>query len=360
MLQQVSFQNFKAIGEAVIPLHPLTVFAGPNGAGKTSILQGVYYLSQAVWLKSLDEFFSGDRQLDRLWKRGADAPLRIEFLLDGARVALTPQPGRGHAAKMKLLGEGRESPFFSISPLSKPELEAQVQKHLNAFSPAVYFASGTLSGNLADAARRFDPPLYLEGDGLASMLVFLRLNAPDLFAQIEDAMRRIFPKIEQIRFERAYKQQTPELWVRESLLFDAAGSRGVPAAAMSEGEMRTLSMLTALIGARPEPPRLFLADAIDQALHPAAQVRLMEVLRELLQTRPELQILASSHSPAFLDLLEVDEVRLTNLGDDGEVRAARLQEHPEFEKHRDQLKPGEFWRMMGESWFGPGRRELAR
>jgi hypothetical protein len=44
-------------------------------------------------------------------------------------------------------------------------------------------------------------------------------------------------------------------------------------------------------------------------------------------------------------------VRLTILDDDGAVLTARLQDHPEFERWKDVMTPGEFWSTVGEEWI---------
>ncbi len=64
-----------------------------------------------------------------------------------------------------------------------------------------------------------------------------------------------------------------------------------------------------------------------------------------------MQIVATSHSPYLLDHLAPEEVRLTVLDDQGAVVAGRLDEHPEFEKWKETMAPGEFWSMVGEKWL---------
>ena len=72
--------------------------------------------------------------------------------------------------------------------------------------------------------------------------------------------------------------------------------------------------------------------------------------RKLLSSDPDLQIVATSHSPYLLDQMQPQEVRLTMNRDEGSVACARLDEHPEFEKWKDMMAPGEFWSFVGESW----------
>ena len=65
-------------------------------------------------------------------------------------------------------------------------------------------------------------------------------------------------------------------------------------------------VLSAVLG--PESPQLVLLDDIDKALHPQAQKELVRVIRAILAQFPELQIVATSHSPYLVDEFAADEV----------------------------------------------------
>lgn len=93
-----------------------------------------------------------------------------------------------------------------------------------------------------------------------------------------------------------------------------------------------------------------LLDDLDRGLHPRAQRELVSLLRQLLSEQRNLQIIATTHSPYLLDNLKASEVRLTALHEDGTTAVARLDEHPEFEKWKDDFAPGEFWSAVGEEW----------
>lgn len=64
-----------------------------------------------------------------------------------------------------------------------------------------------------------------------------------------------------------------------------------------------------------------------------------------------LQIVATTHSPYLLDYVEADEVLLTSLGDDGYAAVKPLTEHPDYERWKDVMAPGEFWSTVGERWI---------
>jgi hypothetical protein len=41
---------------------------------------------------------------------------------------------------------------------------------------------------------------------------------------------------------------------------------------------------------------------------------------------------------------------VATMGDDGGMRIAPLTSHPEYERWKDAMAPGEFWSHVGESW----------
>lgn len=122
----------------------------------------------------------------------------------------------------------------------------------------------------------------------------------------------------------------------------------MPASQVSEGTLLVLGLLAALHG--PDRPNLMLLDDLDRGLHPRAQKELIALLRGLLETNQELQVLASTHSPYLLDCMETNEVRMTHLQDGATVCAA-LASHPKFDKWKDEFSPGEMWSLFGEKWL---------
>ena len=60
------------------------------------------------------------------------------------------------------------------------------------------------------------------------------------------------------------------------------------------------------------------------------------------------------------DVLEkvVEPIRLTTLDDEGRVVCGRLTDHPDFERWKDEMSPGEMWGMWGESWLTKNRQEV--
>ena len=80
------------------------------------------------------------------------------------------------------------------------------------------------------------------------------------------------------------------------------------------------------------------------------RIPVVRLLRKIQQQKPDLQIIATTHSPYLLDEMRPEEVRLTTRLDDGSVACGRLDAHPDFERWKEAMAPGEFWSMVGERW----------
>jgi predicted ATPase len=171
----------------------------------------------------------------------------------------------------------------------------------------------------------------------------MTLNDPDTWHRLQADLRRIIPTISRLRHTRSFQNQPT------TLLFDTVGADSLLANQVSEGTLLVLGLLTALYS--PDRPSLLLLDDLDRGLHPKAQKELIGLLRELLGTNPELQIVASTHSPYMLDWLEPGEVRMTILNDKGATVCAPLTDHPKFDRWKDEMAPGEMWSVFGENWL---------
>lgn len=368
-------------------LEPLTVLVGPNASGKTTLLEGMELVSQVGtsaigeriaefvnWKHAgIQSYGVDDRPalgISGIWS-GTTGTMRI-ISGEGANKRLAP--ARVPAFKVKK-GEG-----FSISGEWAGKAFPNQQDNggkdggvlgsvLESFRAALR-STTVLSlepHQLAGASYSEDalPSIQSDGSGLASVLAHLKLSQDEIFEGIEQALREIVPAVRRIRIERAQVEQTairtisvddqrhelPEtrtIWGNK-VVMDMKGARGVPADAVGEGTIMALGLLTVLMG--PLKPRLVLLDDVELSLHPAAQAKLVGVLRAIQKQDPELQIIATSHSPFILNYLAPQEVRMTFLGDDGFARCEKLTAHPEFEQWKELMRPGEFWSTVGERWI---------
>jgi predicted ATPase len=83
----------------------------------------------------------------------------------------------------------------------------------------------------------------------------------------------------------------------------------------------------------------------DQSLHPRAQMELVRLIKRLLDEIPDLQIVATTHSPYVLDELEPSQIHAFALREDGTVASKRLSDHPEAERMKGSLTSGQLWTL---------------
>ena len=211
-----------------------------------------------------------------------------------------------------------------------------------------------------------DPPrVEYTGEGLASVLAYMALNDPQGFADLVAVARTLIPRLRRIRFRKAIVYRTESELVRfgqdtvnrrnrrpyqgELILFDFEHAENISARTASEGTMLILGMLTVLLG--PTRPRILLLDDLEHSLHPLAQKQLVEVIGQILQKFPDLQILATAHSPYLLNYLRLNRFRIMATGPDGSSRCGRLSDHPKFATWKEEMAPGEMWSLFGEKWL---------
>ena len=380
MISAVELTNFKNVRHARVELGRLTVFVGPNGSGKTSVLQAIDLATRALRLRtrpsgqllfpeltdSIGELrpagvFQGGKHCDWLYSRGGTGDLAIAcHTTDGDRYAVVARPPAGWPPASA--GEfGRRAWDFRFEP-ADGDVSASVIQRLGE----VRFMRLNVAALAAASYSTVTPPrMASNGKGLASVLAFMALNSPESFRGLTDELRKIIPTLRRIRFTRDTVRRVEREIVRfgkdtvvrplrrsvqgDTILFDYDTGDNVSATLVSEGTLLLLGLLAVLLG--PRRPRVLLLDDLDHGLHPRAQRALLNVLRALLEQFPDLQIASTAHSPYLLDGLHPDEVRLTTTDADGYSVCGKLTDHPDFDRWKDEMTPGELWSLFGEKWL---------
>jgi predicted ATPase len=368
MINSIQIQNFKNLRDVQTDLAPLTVFVGANASGKTSVLQAIHLAVRAAGRFEPQLVFSEKQHCAWLYSRDGSGALSIACKTSGGTFA--PEGG-----------------IFRISAEYPHVIPSSKQSEDLRFGRWEFQLDPSLPSDLADASEGAGPieflhlntdkltePAYLDyspprlesdGEGLAAVLAYMALNNPDGFDEVVAWMRTLIPYLRRIRFSKSLVQRVEKEFVRfgddtverqskreyqgDIIVFDFFNADNVGAHTVSEGTMMLLGLLTVLLG--PTRPSVLLLDNIEQGLHPLAQKSLLNVLRQVMQRFPGLQILATAHSPYLLDQLQPEEIRLMAVGDDGYAVCGRLDDHPQFEKWKDEMAPGELWSLFGEKWL---------
>jgi len=375
MINRVQFRNFKVLRQVEVDLERLTVFVGANASGKTSLLEGLHCVADYCGLdradtKAFATTFWGFRS------SGVSGDFGVMACGEDCVVSLAVDPTDFGLTK----GQGSSFVGHSFREEGiKHELEVNrvgdlAVERAKPFAPVAFLRLDVKSLVAPSYSDEPTPRMEPDGHGLPSVLAYLAANRPNDYADLLLALLRVIPIVQAMRFPRAavvrpvseiitvdgkpYTHQGEKTYWGNSIEFDVVGGRSIPASRVSEGTLLVLGILTAVLG--PARPRLLLLDDIDRALHPKAQKDLVALLRKLMEANPELQIIATSHSPYLLDHLRPEEVRLTTLCEDGSAACARLDQHPEFEKWKDEMSPGEFWSTVGEKWVAEVGPEVGK
>ena len=347
MISKLSIRNFKCLRDVHVDLERFTVFVGPNASGKSSILQVLDILCRTFRPQEVNV----ENELIQALSRGSKDPVEVLFKAGEpwyryrTRTSTNP-PNPPHVHQAKWAGDGRgvvtdlaidEWKLWKPDAAGKSPLPVSVLLRLEA--------SKLIQNNPAPDPTVMSP----DGIGLHSALASMALSDPDAWQQLQADLRRIIPTIRRLRHTPTKPNQP------SALLFDTVGADSLSASQVSEGTLLVLGLLAALHA--PSGPGLVLLDDLDRGLHPKAQKELITLLRGLLDTNPDLQIVATTHSPYLLDCMQPAEVRMTHLTDDGSTHCAPLTRHPKFEKWKDEFHSGEMWSMFGEKWVT--EREVA-
>lgn len=211
-----------------------------------------------------------------------------------------------------------------------------------------------------------NPVLGTSGENLAAVLDALQGMRREDFDAIEEELCKFIPGLRQVRLQRKKTSVVREVpvgsgrHIRDEVIghqvvLDFDFARSVAADQVSEGTLLLLGLMT-VIGMGGHRPMTVMLDDLDRALHPRAQRQLVEHLHQLLAKRPELQIIATSHSPYLVEHLAYEEVlAMTQAPDDGRSVAAPLAAHPDAARWREEMSAGEFWSTVGERWLIQGR-----
>lgn len=349
-INRIEITNFRGIHEYSVDLPSrFTVILGENGSGKTSILSAISRLL-SLWVpEARKEIEPGE--VRSTWVMNGVHPRKGIHYPASVR-ALVHDPGLPHTTSVALSRDA-DGPF--------PKM---IQKGLFHFAPdddgaAVDYAWYHLRQRARDAARdegivlplvaSFSPwrePPRKARPKKRSEGVPSRLEGYDECLDLHSDLARFVAWFK--RFEMAAQQQLPDAvaqsategipdllrgilpgctTVRYSARFDEVlvwfeGKEGVPVWQLADGHRTFLALATEIavratllnpqfgVQAWRQTPGIVLIDELDLHLHPTWQRRVVSDLRHAF---PNLQFIATTHSPFIVQSLKAEDV--INLGD---------------------------------------------
>jgi predicted ATPase len=184
-------------------------------------------------------------------------------------------------------------------------------------------------------------PLLSNGGGLPAVLDDLKDNHPEKWEELLREMREWLPEYDQILFDK------PSPGQKGIMLRTKKEKHQIPARDLSQGTLIALALLA--LAFSPAPPSLIGLEEIDRGLHPRLLRHLQDALYRLSypegrESRPPVQVVATTHSPYLLDLYRdhPDEVVLAQKKG-LEVEMTRLKDLPNFEEILGDAPLSEVW-----------------
>lgn len=382
-ITHLKVKNFRALRDVEFKdLTPFTVLLGPNGSGKSTVFDAFAFLADCFQL-GLRRAWDKRNRAKELKTRGSDGPVVIEIKyrepgyplityhlavdeVAGAPVVVEEwlQWKRGsHGKPFHFLdyksGVGRavsgdlpdEQDKRVEIPLKSSDLLAvnalgQFAEHPRVAALREFITGWHVSYLSADSARgqpESGPQerLNRSGDNLANVIQHLSERHPDLLARIFDVLSQRVPHVEKVLAE---PMADGRLLLQ---IKDAPFSHPVLAKFASDGTLKMLAYLVMLYD--PDPPPFIGIEEPENFLHPRL---LLELAEECRDATARTQLLATTHSPFFLNALRPDEVRVLWRDEHGYTRTQRasdLQGVSEFMQHGALL--GDLW-MEGQLGVG--------
>lgn len=354
MIESLRLQNFKGHRDTTVDLGRLTVLVGPNGSGKTSLLQALGVLRDIVDDAPVS-VLSGNRAPKNLLTRNHEGPIKLSAV---GRIG--GEPWHADLTVELSKADANDEPRWAMKADHDGEGVAKKRSLVQLRSITQFqFDAARIAAPAydEDARGRVEP----DGRNTATALNALLVRNDGSFSAVQDALKRLVPTIERIFLlparvsgkdaftKRTVTSELAQLELSgQRIVFDFKGAPGVPAEHASEGTLVLLALLTALHANGPSG--LILIDDIEHALHPTAQIELVKHLRGLLDQMPELQIVATTHSPYILEGVDPSDVRVFYPRKDGSIVTKRLSDHPEAARVKGMLSSGELWSSESEAW----------
>jgi predicted ATPase len=342
MLEKVGFKNFLALRDVEIALEPLTVIVGANASGKSSILEGIYQIgnhrNSEFFFYPSDVSIMSERFQKVLFKKALQRVIEFGCVLDWGE------------SKTIVSNDGTQTSFS--------------QPHTTLFeSKKITFSKSNTSQ--ASYTENLKPYLETSGAGLATVCAYLQSVNPEQFMWVQTQLQQIIPHFQKFRIEPARVSAKDWFNIQDSernlqdiadrraatghrLIFDFAHAQDIAVEFVSEGTLFALTVL--VVVASSGANTVILIDDLERGLHPKAVKELIGSLREIMRLVPDLQIVATSHSPYVLHELLPKEVRVASFDPELGTLVAPLEAYPNFDQWRNSMTPGEFWSFAEEDW----------
>jgi len=299
-LKRLELENFRGFEKLALDFEDdLTVLVGANGAGKTTVLDAIVRVKKSQGLDRADARIGASRVIIRLTARGVDgaahdAGMDFKFPAEG---------GAGGSSW------GSEIPQVFVYRVNRQVSDQTPDAGGTSYS-RVWSATDLwyeASASYKDFFHWFKSLEDMENEQIR----YDSGSANPQLAVVRRAIMALLPEFNEIRVRRQMRSfsMKPVLMLRK-------GNVELPFDALSEGERTTIAMVgdiarrLVLLGDHEDPLQTsatVLIDEIEQHAHPGWQ---RQILRRLRHTFPNVQLIATTHSPVIVSEVEARQLRV--------------------------------------------------
>lgn len=334
MLRRIEFKNFRILRDAAIDLDRFTLLIGPNASGKSTVFRGI--IEAKDWIA--DGIFQ-ERPLPHTFYRkfvsrnldlSPNSPVSIGF--NGVGIA-------GDCSWTFVWNSGE----FSRSP----KIPGGDHKLLSSLTGAKVFS---LDPRLIQSRVAWTPDATLGpgGERLSVVLTTLQDTEPERFENLNAELSRWLPEFDRILLNSTTDSSRQDGLTREFQLRFRTTKARINAADLSGGTLIALALLT--LAHLPDPPGIICLEEPDRGLHPRALTLVRDAIFRLAyperngESRKPVQVLATTHSPYFLDLFRdyTNQIVVAEKTLDGATFSS-LSKRPDIDKILAHGPLGEIW-----------------
>jgi predicted ATPase len=368
-------KNYKSIAVCNVELGDLTFLVGPNGSGKSNFLDALRFVADAL-RTSLDHAMRDRGGINEVRRRSKGHPthfgIRLEFSLPTGQTGhyafrIGARSGGGYEVQNEECAVDAVEPLLPVATFevrSGLVFASSVESPAPAQSDRLYLvtASGRpefrpVFDNLSrmgfynlnpDRVKELQKPdqgdlLARDGGNIASVIDQMEKRRDPSKDRIQEYLAKVVPGIRGVTHKGMGGMETLEF--RQSVPGDPNPWK-FPAPSMSDGTLRALGILVALLqswnGNRSDVPLVGIEEP-EVALHPAAAGVVLDALRE---SSERTQVIITSHSPDLLDdeRLSIESI-LAVVARDGATLIAPIDEVGRKALHDHLYTAGELLRL---------------
>lgn len=386
-LKSFRLKNFKAVQDSgEIRFTPLTVFIGNNGSGKSSVIEGLKTFYDLAG-QDLEDAMSEWHGYESIWYRGIEREVvtpkekgvRRERYSHPTRFALKGRYEHGWYSAQMEIGLTPESTELFISNESvtigknirfardsrgnvqfrgkapsglgslKVLGDVPMDDGISLISDQPYLDSIVSDwqflyldpGGMGEPSHQYrtsgSVDLNQDGSNIAEYLMAIKSLDPAAFEGIVQTLKYVLPYADHLEPELVVTPLDRQIYLKMSeSKFD------VPGWLLSTGTLRFVGLLALL--RHPNPPSLIVIEELENGLDPRTLNLIVDEIRNALEAG-KTQIIATTHSPYLLDLLDLSQVILVERAGSNQPSFTRPSDQQHLKEWAEKFSPGQLYTM---------------